>query len=111
MVDPFTIAGVTISGLNLATTWGKLFKDFLKWEEKDLPINMGFVSAAIEAGRLDGSADDYAFMREDKIPTAELKKDAEVVFAPDEKKRIRYRLTVEPRGAGPRLVLVRKLPK
>lgn len=109
-MDPFTIAGVTISGLNLATNWIKLFKDFLKWDEKDLSVTMGYPAELIKAGKLEGSLEDYAFMRADKVPTAELKNDAAVVLAPNKEKRIRYRLVVESR-VGPKLVLVKKLRK
>lgn len=107
-MDLISIGGFIIGAVDLASQFIRDYKDASEWREQDLFIDNEWPLLAIEAGILPGRAADYEFLRLDKIPTAELSKRAEVVYALNKDKKIKYRLVANPWGTPN--ALVRKMP-
>jgi hypothetical protein len=103
----FDIAGTAISGINLLLKLRDEYKDLNHWEEADLPVDFDWLTEAIEAKLLHGTEDQFAWMRENRVPTAELRHTHSTVIAFNSERRIKYRIVM---GYGAdRLILVQKL--
>ncbi|MEO0368952.1 MAG: hypothetical protein AAF197_09235 [Pseudomonadota bacterium] len=106
MADYFTIAGLTMTGVQFAYELIKDGREALTWAEEDLPVDGAFLNVAIEVGHLPPS--EYSWMLMEKVPTAELRGSHETVFFVNASKGIRYRLIRGTTSQTPTM-LVRKL--
>jgi hypothetical protein len=104
------IAGLAVSGLNLALNLFKTAKDARSWEERDIEVDSDWLGLAIEKAILPGPDSDYQWMNESRVPSAELRTTYSPVIAHNDERRIRYRLFQG--GAttiGGRLMLVKRI--
>src|SRR5688500_4904826 len=102
----FEIAGLVVSGISLFNDLLNTSRDLKSWEEKDLPVDREWLGLAIEAGRVTGPIGKFAWASEERVPTLELKGEAQVVIAHNNEKKIRYRI-VQGR-CGDRNILMQK---
>ncbi len=101
------IAGVMISGVSLLNDlWGR-FKDLSTWTEGDLLVDNDYLSLAIAKGQLEGSAQEYAWSREESVPTRELRGTHRVVIAFNSDRKVKYRICQG--RVGDRLILMKKV--
>jgi hypothetical protein len=92
----FEIAGLAVSGVNLALTLQKSFKDWLSWKECDLEVELDWLPVALEMGVFDGKEEDFEWTRVTRLPIAELRGTHSAVIAFNDQKKIRYRIAVGP---------------
>ncbi|MBX9588610.1 MAG: hypothetical protein K2X43_04845 [Hyphomonadaceae bacterium] len=86
------IAGMVISGVSLLNDlWGR-FKDLSTWIEADLLVDREYLSLALAEGQLEGLEQEYAWSREESVPTRELRGTHRVVIAFNSERKIKYRL-------------------
>jgi hypothetical protein len=69
----FELAGLTISGINLALNLQKTYKDWSSWKEADVEVESDWIDVALEKGVIEGKKEDFGWMRLTKLPTAELR--------------------------------------
>jgi hypothetical protein len=101
------IAGVMISGVSLLNDlWGR-YKDLSAWTEADLLVDGEYVSLALAKGQLEGSAEQFVWSREDRVPTRELRGTHSVVNAFNAEKKIMHRLCQG--RPDDRLILMKKV--
>lgn len=106
------IAGLSITSLGAAANLGRLFKDFTKWDEKDLQVDQDWLGLALQNGHLDGDIADYGWMGERQVPSAELRGSHSVVIAVNKDKRVKYRICQGTLSTpGGRNILVRKVAR
>jgi hypothetical protein len=103
----FELAGLTISGINLALNLQKTYKDWSSWKEADVEVDLEWIDVALDKGVIEGKNRDFEWMRLTRLPIAELKHTHSAVIAINEKKRIKYRIVVG--RPDDRLILVKRL--
>jgi hypothetical protein len=102
----FEIAGLMISGISLLNDLMSTSRDPKSWEEKDLPVDREWLGLAIEDGCVTGPIGKFVWASEERVPTIELKGEAQVVIAYNDERKIRYRIV---RGCpGDRSILMQK---
>jgi len=100
------IAGVMISGVSLLNDLLGRFKDLATWAEADLLVDGDYLPLALAKGHLQGSAEEFTWSREEKVPTRELRGTHRVVIAFNAERKVKYRIC---RGrSDDRLILMRK---
>jgi hypothetical protein len=102
----FEIAGLMVSGISLFNDLLNTCRDLRRWEERDLPVDREWLGLAIEAGRVTGAMESFAWVRERKVPILELKGTYQVVIAHNDEKKILYRIADG--GLGDRNILMQK---
>ena len=75
------IAGLTITGINWALKLRKLYKDWNSWDESDVEVDGDWLDVALKMKVIEGSPQDFQWMRKERLPTAELKGTHSAVFA------------------------------
>jgi hypothetical protein len=101
------IAGLAVSGVNLALNLFKTARDAQAWQEKDIQVDDEWLKLAIEAGVLPAPECGYEWLNEHHVPSAELRGRCSPVIAHNDVQRIRYRLFLgQPASIGGRLMLV-----
>lgn len=104
------IAGLAVSGLNLALNLFKTVKDARSWEERDIEVDSDWLGLAIEKGILSGPETNYQWMNEARVPSTELRGTCSPVLALNDERKIRYRLFQGgPTCIGGRLMLVQTI--
>jgi hypothetical protein len=103
----FEMAGLAVTGVNLALNLQKSFKDWLSWKEDDLQVEFEWLPAALKKGVLKGREQDFEWTRITRLPIAELEGTHAAVLAVNDKKKVRYRIVVGP--CTDRLILTKKL--
>lgn len=105
--DPLLIGGTIISNLMAASKWIKSANNAPVWRERDLMVDRKWLKLAIKQGLLNGSEQDYIYANQSSVSSLELERKAEVMFAVNKHKQVKYRITVgTPRRLG---VLMRKV--
>ena len=101
------IAGLVLSGISLLNDLVTRYQDAVEWGEGDLEVDREWLPLALSKGQLDGKESDYAWVRENRVPTVELRGTARVVIAYNQHAKVRYRIC---RGrADDRMILMRSL--
>jgi hypothetical protein len=101
------IAGFAITFIGVLNDLVDSYRDSAKWSETEIEVDGDWLELALEKGVLSHSADDYAWVAERRVQTAELKGSLKVVIAANSEGRIRYRIVQG--TTGDRLILMRKL--
>ena len=94
MEDPFVIGGTFINGIMAASNWLSTVPDAELWSEEDLLVDKQWKKLAVTHALLDGKETDYIFANQRHVSSLELQQRAEVVFALNTARRIKYRITV-----------------
>lgn len=101
------IAGLIVSGISLLSDLYGRYKDLSSWSETDLKVDGDYLDLALAKRHLTGAAADYAWVREERVPTVELSGTHQVVVAYNAEKKIKYRLC---RGRiDDRIILMKKV--
>ncbi len=101
------IAGVMISGVSLLNDLLGRFKDLSIWTEADLLVDGEYLPLALAKGQIEGSAEEFVWSREERVPTRELSGTHRVVIAYNADKKIKYRLCQG--RSDDRLILMKKV--
>lgn len=108
-MELISVAGTAISGFNFILSLAKTYKDLRTWKERDLEVDHEWLDLAHKQGIIEGQLTDYEWMREERVPTAELKGTATALVAFNENKKIIYKIVLgRVTDAGGRSVLVQK---
>ena len=102
----FGLAGLAISGINSLLTFRKAYKDWSSWEERDVEVELGYLDVALKKGVIEGNKDEFAWIRIERLPTAELEGAHCAVVAINVEKKIKYRIVVG--RPDDRVILVRR---
>ncbi len=106
MDDPYVIGGTIINKFMIASNWISTVSDAEFWCEEDLIVDNRWIRLAVTHALLDGEEADYLYANQRHVSTMELERRAEVVFALNTARRIKYRITT---GSSKRLgVLMKK---
>lgn len=107
MDDPLLIGGTIISNLMAASKWIQSANNAPVWRERDLMVDRKWLKLAIRQGLLNGCESDYIYANQSSVSSLELERKAEVMFAVNKHKQVKYRITVgTPRRLG---VLMKKV--
>jgi len=87
-----TLAGLTVSSINTALSFAKLYKDWASWEEEDRVVDRDWLGVALKQKAIEGKPGDFAWIRFERFPTLELKGTHSAVVAINDKERVRYRI-------------------
>jgi len=106
MDDPFIIGGTIVSDVMAASTWISTVNNALDWQEQDLVVDRKWLKLAVKQGVLNGCTSDYVYANQRSVSSFELESKAEVMFALNVQKQVKYRITIgNPRRLG---VLMKK---
>ena len=104
------IAGLAVSAIGVFNDLLLTYRDLTKWDQADIEVDSDWLDLALTEGVLPGSADQYRWMNERRVPSAELRGTHNVIVAINKDKRLKYRVV---RGkihdANGRSILVRKV--
>lgn len=87
------IAGITLSGLSLATDLYNTIKRAREWKRSDLEVDRLWLDTAIKLGHLEGPTEQYRWIKAAKIPRAEMEGTHAVIVAHDKENKTIYRIT------------------
>jgi hypothetical protein len=108
-MDLVSLAGTLFSGVNLINDLAATYRDLRSWRKEEREVDFGWLELAKSKGLITDELSNYEWIREEGVPTAELKDTAHTVFAYNDKERVVYKIVVgNATTIGGRLVLVRK---
>ena len=94
MDDPFIIGGTIVSDVMAASKWIDSVNDALAWQERDLVVDRKWLKLAVKEGVLNGCTSDYLYANQRSVSSFELERKAEVMFALNTQKQVKYRITI-----------------